>query len=182
MGEPWVPPRWTMPTFTGARLPAPGEEQADDRAGEQELSLDRDPGAVAAAAAVEQLLPDGTQPGRKVLEVGHRGGRAAEHGRIERATPRGEQAECDEAAADLEAPVRNVLVRYPVAGHVERRAEEQRERPRADEGSHCRAGCDVQRDDHMPIIAYGSSPVGLTDWFQRLFSREADEPPSEPAP
>ena len=70
-----------------------------------------------------------------MLEVGHRGGSAAEHGRIERTTPRGEQRKGDESAADLEAPVRDVLVRHLVSGHVQRRAEEQSQRARADEGA-----------------------------------------------
>ncbi len=118
-----------MPTFTGARLPASAEEQADERAGEQELRLGRHPGAVAAPAAVEDLLPAGTKPRHDVLEVGHRGSHAAEHGRVERATPRGEQSERGQAAADLEAPVWNVLVRHAVPRDMERRPEQKRERP-----------------------------------------------------
>ena len=63
--------------------------------------------------------------------------------------------ERDEAAADLEAAVGDVLVRHAIAGDVQRRAKQQRERPRADDGSQRRARRDVQRDDHAPIIAYG---------------------------
>jgi hypothetical protein len=159
-----------MPTFIGARLPAAREQEADDRAREQELRLDRHPDAVATPAAVEDLLPAGPEPRHKMLEVGHRGCRTAEHGGIERSAPRGEQAECDEAAADLEAPVRDVLVRDTIAGHVERRSEEQRERARANGGSQRRARGDVQRDDHTPIIAYAPPSMGLTDWFKRLFA------------
>src|SRR5436309_2921936 len=127
----------TIPTFMRARLPASSEQQAQERAREQELRLGRDADAVAATAAVEDLLPAHTQPRDDVLEVGHRRGSAAEHCGIERAAPGGEQAERGEAAADLEAAVGNVLVRHPVAGDVERRPEEQRKRPGADGGSHC---------------------------------------------
>ena len=88
----------------------------------------------AAAAAVKDLLPAHPQPRHEVLEVRHRRRCAAEHGGVERAAARGEQRERGEAAADLEAPVGDVLVRYAIAGDVERRAEEQRERSRADDG------------------------------------------------
>ena len=61
-----------------------------------------------------------------------------------------------EAAADLEAAVGDVLVRHTIPGDVKRRAEEQRERARADGGSQSRAGGDVQRDDHALIMAYAA--------------------------
>jgi hypothetical protein len=49
-------------------------------------------------------------------------------------------------------------VRHAIAGDVERRAEEQGKRPRADDGSHRRSRSHVQRDDHAPIIAYAPGP------------------------
>ena len=106
-----------------------------------------------AAPAVEDLVPAHPEPRNDVLEIGHRRGRAAEYRRVERTSPRSEQPEHDKAAADLEAPVGNVLVRQAIAGDVERRTEQECERSRADEGSQRRARGDVQRDDHSPIIA-----------------------------
>jgi len=144
VGEPWVPPRWTIPTFIRARLPAAGEQPADGRACEQELRPGGNAYAVPADATVEELLPVRPEPGYDVLEIGHRGRGAAEHGRIERAAPRGEQPERDEAAADLEAPVGNVLVRHLVAGEVQRRAEQERERTRAEERAGRAAGRHVE--------------------------------------
>jgi hypothetical protein len=84
-----------------------------------------------------------------VLEIRHRRGGAAEHGRVEEATAGCEDAERDEPAADLEAPVGYVLVRDAVAGEVERRADQERERARADERADCSARRDVERDDHQ---------------------------------
>ena len=143
-----------MPTFIRARLPPAGEQQAHDRSREQELRLGRDADAVPAAYSVEELLAAHPEPGQEMLEVGRRRCRAAEHGGIERAAPGGEQTEGDETAADLEAPVRDVLVRYLVAGDVQRRAEQESERARAHQGADGAAGCDVERDDHTPIMAY----------------------------
>ncbi len=142
-----------MPTFIAARLPAAREQESRDRTCQHELRLDRDADAVAAAAAMEDLLPTHTKPRNEVLEVGHRRCCSAEHGGIEGPAPSGEQSEGDEAAADLEAPIGNVLVRDAITGDVQRGAEEQRERARADDGSHCRARGHVQRDDHTRIIA-----------------------------
>jgi hypothetical protein len=141
-----------MPTFIGARLPASSEEQADERTCKQELRFDRDADTVAAAAAMEDLLSAHTEPRNEVLEVGHRRCGPAEHGGIERAARCGEQSERDEAAADLEASVGNVLVRDAITGDMERGAEEQCEPPRADDGSHRRARGDVQRNDHQRIM------------------------------
>jgi hypothetical protein len=145
-----------MPTFIAARLPAALEQEPRDRACKHELRLDRDPDAVASAPAMEDLLPTHTEPRNEVLEVGHRRCCSAEHGGIEESAPSGEQSEGDEAAADLEAPIGNVLVRDAITGDVQRGAQEQREPPRADNGSHRRARGYVQRDDHTQIIASGS--------------------------
>jgi hypothetical protein len=143
-----------MPTFTGARLPAAREQESGDRTCQHELRLHRHADAVTAAAAMEDLLPAHTEPWEQVLEVRHRSRGSAEHGGVERPAPRGEQAERDKTTTDLEAPVGNVLVWNAIARDVERGAEEQRERPRADEGSHRRTRGYVERDDHAPIIAY----------------------------
>ena len=150
MGEPRVLPRWTMPTFTGARLPASPGQQAQDRAGDEKLRLGGDTDAVSAAAAMEELLAARPDPPPEVLEIGRRRGCAAEHGGVEGPAPGGEQPERDKAAADLEAPVVNVLVRNTVTGHVQRRAEQKRKHPGADERAGCAARRHVERDDHRP--------------------------------
>jgi hypothetical protein len=91
-----------------------------------------------------------------VLEVGHRGGSTAENRGIEQAAPSGEQAEREDAATDLEAPVGDVLVRHAIARDVQRRTEQKRERARTHNGSHRRPRRDMQRDDHRPIIAHAT--------------------------
>jgi hypothetical protein len=130
-----------------------GEQQAHERTRAQELRLGGDAHAVP-AAAVEDLLAPQPEPGHEVLQIRHRRRSAPEHRRVERAATGGEQAERDEAAADLEAPVGDVLVRHPIAGQMQRRAEQERKGTRADEGADRASGRDVQRDDHTPIIAY----------------------------
>src|SRR3954452_25056504 len=143
----------TIPTFMRARLPASSEQQAHDRARKQELRLDRDADAGAAGAPMEDHLPAHPEPRQDVLEVGHRRAGATDHRGVERAAPRSEQRERGETAADLEAPVGNVLVRHPVAGDVQRGPEDERKRPGPDDGSQRRARPDVQRHDHDPIMA-----------------------------
>lgn len=170
MGEPRVPPRWTMPTVIGARLPPASEQQADDRTCEQQLRLRRDAHAVTPAAAVEDLPPSQPEPRRDVLEIGHGRCSAAEHGRVERPARSGQQPERDEAATGLEAPVGNVLVRHPVGGDVEGRAEQERERTRPDEGSGGAAQRDVERDDHRPDDRLCSRAMGFLDRLRSLLA------------
>lgn len=130
------------------------EQEPHDRAGKEELRLRRDPHSMPAAASMEELLAAQPEPGHEMLEVGHRRSGAADHGGVEGAAPRGEQSESDEPAADLEAPVGNVLVRYVVACDMQRRPEDERERSRADERAGGSADRDVERDDHRRIMAY----------------------------
>jgi hypothetical protein len=170
VGEPWVFPRWTIPTFIGARLPASWEQETDDRAREQQLGFCRDTDTMPAASAVKELLSAQSQPWREVLQVGHRRRRAPEHGWIEHAAPCREQPERDEPAADLEAPVGNVLVRHVVTGDMKRRAEDERERARADERAGGGAHCDMERDDHATDDGVCSRAMSLGGWFTRLFS------------
>ena len=144
----------TIPTFIRARLPASREQSPTTAPASRSWASTEMPTPCRPPPRWKSFSPAQPEPRHEVLEVGHRGRRAAEHGGVERAAPRREQAERDEAAADLEAPVGNVLVRHLVAGDVQRRAEQQRERTRADERSQRRPGRDVQRDDHARIIAY----------------------------
>jgi hypothetical protein len=136
------------PDFHAARLPASPEQPADCRACKQELRLRREAGAVTAAAAMEEHLSPWAKPRDDVLEIRHRAGRRAQHRWIEHAAACGEEAERDEAAADLEAPVGNVLMRHPVAGNVERCAEQEREPTRAEKRAGRAPDRDMQRHDH----------------------------------
>jgi hypothetical protein len=136
---------------------------------------------VTAAAAMEELATVRPHPWHDVLEIRHRGCSATEHGRIERAPSRGEERKGGETAADLEPPVRDVLMRHAVAGEVERHPEEQREGPRPDERACSGAGGDVERDDHELDLMEPEGvwcrrprrrmlpPMAMTNWFRRFF-------------
>jgi hypothetical protein len=134
---------------------------------------------VATSAAMEELLPARPEPGHDVLEVGHRGGRAAEHRGVERAADGGEHPERHEAASDLEAAVGDVLVRHPVAGDMQRRPEQKCERARACARAQRGAGRHVQRDDHLVIFAPPAVRVYAPrdmSWLKRLFSSTPTTP------
>jgi hypothetical protein len=93
------------------------DERAEDSAGQQELQVCRkSPFAVPAEAVVKELPPPRTQEGEDVFEV--RGGtrRGAKRCRIEYASPRGQENEAREPAADLEATRPEVLVRQAITG------------------------------------------------------------------
>jgi hypothetical protein len=89
---------------------------------------------------VEELYSARAQEREDVLEI--RGGarRGAQRRGIERASPRGEDQETREAAADLEATRAEVLVRHAVAREVKNRPEQERREPRAAGGAgRCRS-------------------------------------------
>jgi hypothetical protein len=133
-----------MPTFIEARLPPAREQQAYDRTRDQELGPGGNASTVSPAAAVEEQLAARPEPGHDVLEIGHRTRGAAEYGRVEEATARGQHAERGDPAADLEALVGDVLVRHSVGRDVECRAQQERERARPHERSGGTAERDVQ--------------------------------------
>jgi hypothetical protein len=83
-----------------------------------------------------------------VLEV--RGGtcRGAKCRRIEWASPRGEEKEAREAAADLEATRADVLVRQAIAREVKDRPKKERPESRPARGAGRGARGHVERDDH----------------------------------
>ena len=83
---------------------------------------------------------------------------ATQHSRIEQAATRGQQREHRETASDLEAEVVDVVVRNAITGEVDERTEKKGDRPRAGEGAGRSAGRDMERDDHVPIIAYDQRP------------------------
>src|SRR5215472_11893053 len=137
----------TIPTFIRARLQASPEQPAECHAREQELRLHRHTRAVSAAAAMEDLLSPRTEPREDVLEIRRRAGSCSEHDRIEQAAASSQQAYQDDAAADLEGAVGDVLVRDLVAGDMQHRPEEERKRSGADEGAGCAPDRHVERDD-----------------------------------
>jgi hypothetical protein len=102
-----------------------GEQHADDRAREKELDSRRHAASVL-GSPVEELAAARTQPRNEVLEVGRSGGGGAENDRIERSASAGEQTQAQQAAADLEASVGNVLVRDAIGNEVQRRAKQHR--------------------------------------------------------
>jgi len=78
-----------------------------------------------ATAPVEELPSARAQERENMLEVrgGARG--CAERRRIEGASPRREEEDASDAAADLEASGADVLVRHAVAREVENRPEDE---------------------------------------------------------
>jgi hypothetical protein len=132
-----------------SRPPRGSDEQADDRARQDELNVRTEvTGAMPAVPAVKELAAVRTQPRKDVLEIG-RGSRAgSERGRIERPTGQREQSKTEEAAADLEATIGDVLVRHPITGQMQRRTEGQGGEPRACQRTQPSTGRDMEGDDH----------------------------------
>jgi hypothetical protein len=124
------------------------DERTENRAGQKQLQVCREAPRAVPAAVVEELPSARAQEREHVLEV--RGGarRGAKRRRIERASPRGEEQEARETAADLEATRVDVLVRQAVAREVEDRPEEERREPRSAGGAGRGARRHVERDDH----------------------------------
>jgi hypothetical protein len=104
----------------------------------------------AAAVAREQLSSTQTRHGQNVLEIWSGSGDCAHSGRVEEAAPKGEQKDGRNAAADLEAPGLDVVVRNAVSEEVQDRAEQDCARGRAGKGAPDRPRRDVERDDHVP--------------------------------
>jgi hypothetical protein len=78
---------------------------------------------------VKELLPAWAQPASEVLEVRSRGGCCAERDRIEQPAASGEEGQAEAAARDFEPTARDVLMRHPVGGDMERWTDEQRAEP-----------------------------------------------------
>ena len=89
-----------------------------------------------------------TQDGKEMFEVGGgtRGG--AKRGRIERASPRGEEQDASDAASYIEATRAEVLVRQAVAREVEDRPQQERRKSRPARRAGGGARSHVERDDH----------------------------------
>jgi hypothetical protein len=131
------------------------EEEADQKAGHEELDRGRHSTAPVPAAqpvAREELASAGPGEPQDVFEVWTRSRERAGHGRIERPARPGEEQDGGDPRRNLEAAVCNVLVRHAVARQVEEQSERQRGESRAEErtaGGACR---NVKRDDHAPTL------------------------------
>lgn len=97
---------------------------------------------------VEELPPPRAKRRHDVLEVRRRRGRRAECRRIERPAANGKQRQADEAARNLEAPVRDVFVRHAVGKQMKRNPEQERAEARTRGSAGRTAACDVHGDDH----------------------------------
>jgi hypothetical protein len=106
------------------------------------------PFAVPAEAIVKEPPSARTQKGKDVLEV--RGGarRGTERRRIEWASPRGEEKDARETAADLEATRAEVLVWQAIAREMEDRPQEECRKSRSARSAGGGARGYVERDDH----------------------------------
>jgi hypothetical protein len=141
--------------------PCAGEKAADEEARQDELDRCWDTAtSVPAVEAVagKELAATRPREAKDVLEVGRRSGERAADGRIEWAAHSGEEQHAADARADLEAAVRDVLVRRPIPCEVEQQAERQGAEPRTEERAAGRAGGDVKGDDQ----GRDRSSLGLT--------------------
>ena len=88
-----------------------------------------------------------------MLEVWRRSSERPGHRGIEWSARRGEEQDCGDARADLEAAVGNVTVRHPIADQVEEQSEWQRAEPRTDERAAGCTGRNVKGDDQAASLA-----------------------------
>jgi hypothetical protein len=97
---------------------------------------------------------------KEVLQVWRRSSERTGDGRIERSTHRGEEQDCSDARADLEAAVGDVTVRHSIAEEVEEQSEWQRAEPRTDERAGGSTGRNVKGDDQAASLALLVSSFG----------------------
>jgi hypothetical protein len=125
------------------------QEHADDRARQDKLHVRAETSAaVPATAAVKELAAVATQLRKDMLEVGCAGRAGAERGWVERPSREREQSKSEQAAADLEAPVDDVLMRHPITGEMQRQPQRQGGKPRTRERAQPSTRRDMERDDH----------------------------------
>ena len=127
------------------------DESTDDRAGHDELNLGREgTRPVPTEPSVKELASANSQRRNDVLQVWDGARRRTERRRVER-TPSGhEQRKTKETARDLEPARVDVPVRQKIAGKVKERTQGERVEPRTADGSSCRAGRNMKRNDHPP--------------------------------
>ncbi len=135
---------------------AAAKKEADEETREEELDRRRKTAApVPAMEAMtrEELAPARPRETKEVLEVWRRGSERAGHCGIERSAHRGEEQDCGDARADLEAAVGDVTVRHPIADEVEEQSEWQRAEPRTDERAAGSPGRNVKGGDQAASLA-----------------------------
>jgi hypothetical protein len=110
-----------LPLDLEQRLTPWRAEHGENRGGEQELQACWEPTRAVPAVVVEEFSSARAQERKDVLEVRRGARRSAKCRRIERASPRGEEEDAREAAADLEPTRMEVSVRDAVARNVEDR-------------------------------------------------------------
>jgi hypothetical protein len=100
---------------------AAAKKEADEETREEELDWRRKTAtSVPALEAMtrDELAPAGPRETKEVLEVWRGSSERAGHRGIERSAHRGEEQDCGDARADLEAAVGDVAVRHPIADQV----------------------------------------------------------------
>jgi hypothetical protein len=164
-------PRLRLPRRLGARRRpvqlATTKQEADEETREEELERRRKTAApVPAMEAMtrEELAPARPRQPKEVLEVWSSSTERAGHRGIERSAHRGEEQDCGDARADLEATVGDVTVRYPIADQVKEQSEWQRAEPRTDERAAGSTGRNVQGDDQAASLASRCRPSTLLPW------------------
>jgi hypothetical protein len=138
------------------------KKEANEETREEELDRRRKTAApVPATQAMtrEELAPAGPRETKEVLEVWRRSSKRAGHRGIERSAHRGEDQDCGDARADLEAAVGDVTVRHPIADEVEKQSEWQRAEPRADERAAGSTGRNVKGDDQAASLTSRRPPT-----------------------
>jgi hypothetical protein len=144
---------------------AAAKKEADEETREEELNRRRKTAApVPAMEAMtrEELAPARPRQPKEVLEVGSSGSERTGQRGIERSAHRGEEQDCGDARADLEATVGDVTVRHPIADEVEEQSEWQRAEPRTDERAAGSTGRNVQGDDQAASSASRCRPSALS--------------------
>jgi hypothetical protein len=111
---------------------ATAKKEADKEAREEELDRRRKttaPVPAMEAMTREELAPARPRQPKEMLEVWRTSSERAGYRGIERSAHRGEEHDCGDARADLEAAVGDVTVRHPIADEVEEESEWQRAEP-----------------------------------------------------
>ena len=135
---------------------AAAKKEADKEAREEELDRRRKTTALVPAMQAmtrEELASARLRQTKEVLEVWRTSSERAGHRGIERSAHRGEEQDCGNARADLEAAVGDVTVRHPIADEVEEQSEWQRAEPRTDERAAGSTGRNVKGDDQAASLA-----------------------------
>jgi hypothetical protein len=135
---------------------AAAQKEADKEAREEQLERRRKttaPVPAMEAMTREELAPARPRQPKEMLEIWRTSSERAGHRGIERSAHRGEEHDCGDARADLEAAVGDITVRHPIADEVEEQSEWQRAEPRTDERAAGSTGCNVKGDDQAASLA-----------------------------